>query len=486
MYKNFIAFLLVLLPCSVYSYRFICNGMLANGEERADECGVCNDEHAARWESPSLEVVVDHNKLPKGISKSLWQQIVANSFQAWEQVSGSNLRFTERAAPSRHEFGANEDVHEIFWITDRQEWRRLIGSGEFGTLGATLPRYLCNEEEKSRTIIDADLALNGLSHINWQMDCHSEDCISPQTTLVHELGHFFGLDHPCLMCSSSIMSARAGFDLTHPVFDDMQGLRALYPDNSSGGFGYPCGSDHDCHDNGVCLNTGEQRYCSKKCTSNNDCELGTICQGYDGKNFCAFVDDFAAGGKGEGESCLNKPCSEPMVCAGASDYNYFCFMPCAGSGDCGANQTCVRLDDGLSLCVVVKELAESCGHKELCDDGLFCVFDTLSAGFCRAPCLKTTKAESGCPSAHSCQHMADGVELCIPDGHGLMLDEGRDGFGQEQGPGKGNGARTKASGGTSFGCRQWPLADNSPIVWWFLFIALTLKKIPSSLFFRRR
>ena len=46
-----------LLSFSVKSYRFVCNGMLANGESRSDECGKCDDETAARWENSNVAVV---------------------------------------------------------------------------------------------------------------------------------------------------------------------------------------------------------------------------------------------------------------------------------------------------------------------------------------------------------------------------------------------------------------------------------------------
>jgi hypothetical protein len=482
-----LCFLVLLCALPGSSYRFICNGMLANGDERSDECGICDQERAARWDSPRIEVVVDESRLPKNISKSDWRKVVNNSLDAWANVSGSNLQFIKRNEANLRQFGANDDLHEIFWITDRQEWRRLIGSGEFGTLGATMPRYVCGDFDGKRDIFDADLVLNGMPHINWQMDCKSEDCISPQTTLVHELGHFFGLDHPCLMCSSSIMSARAGFDLTYPVFDDMEGLRALYPDNSIGGFGFPCDSQEECHNNGLCINDGSHRYCSKNCSLDQDCELGAICQARDGKKVCAFVDDEAAGGRSEGDGCMNKPCSDPLVCAGASDYNYFCFMPCGNQNDCKANQTCVQLDVDLSLCVVVKNQGETCDHRELCDDNLYCVFDTLSSGFCRAPCSTTEAPTTGCPDSLVCQIFKEGVEICVPEEHGLNLDDNQDGFGQEKGTGAGNKAgRGKSQGGEAPGCQMANSSAVNHSIWLILLFLGLMKKWRSSLSFGRR
>src|SRR5580692_3652229 len=155
--RIFVAAFIMLVAAVSYGYRFICNGVLANGEERTDdsaECGVCDAQHAARWSNPSIEVIVDYSKTPRNISESDWRSIVQKSFAAWENVSGSSLRFVERDDKNPRAFGANDRVHEIFWITDRQEWRKLVGSGEFGTLGATLPRYEC-DGQGSREIYDA-------------------------------------------------------------------------------------------------------------------------------------------------------------------------------------------------------------------------------------------------------------------------------------------------------------------------------------------
>lgn len=65
--------LVMLVSSFSFGYRFICNGILANGDERIDECGLCDAEHAARWFSPTIEVAVDYSRVPKNISQSDWQ-----------------------------------------------------------------------------------------------------------------------------------------------------------------------------------------------------------------------------------------------------------------------------------------------------------------------------------------------------------------------------------------------------------------------------
>ncbi len=424
-----ISFLALVHSASGQGYRFICNGILANGEVRNDECGICDDQHAARWADPHIAVMVDDRSLPPTLTKTDWQKAVSLSFKAWEDVSGSNLKFTQESNTSPHEFGANDLVHEIFWITKKEEWRKLVGSGEFTTLGATLPRYSCGGEYGAkRNIFDADLALNGLKHINWKLDCaDDEDCTSVQTTLVHELGHFFGLDHPCLMCNTSIMSARAGFNLAYPALDDMEGLRVLYPDGSTGGFGSPCKEDIDCDDENRCVSDSLHRYCSKDCINDEECNLGAECMPNEIGSVCGLSKGENLGVKKEGENCINSPCEEPMICAGAAEPNYFCYQPCSIDRDCKPSQACVDLEDGMGVCVAIKNRGEVCNYRDLCEKELYCVFDSLTSGFCYAPCLPTTAAKTGCIAHEVCEKVED-VELCIPKSQPLLLDEATDGF----------------------------------------------------------
>lgn len=465
--------LLMLMALAGHSYRFLCNGIYANGVVRNDTCGLCDIEYAARWENPNLAVMVDDSVLPKGISQSDWHYAVQKSFAAWESVSGSDLRFFQINGQPLRQFGTNENLHEIYWVTDMKEWRKLVGGGEFGTFGATLPRYACGGDlGNKRVIFDADLILNGLMIkdkplINWQIDCQDEDCISVQTTLVHELGHFFGLDHPCVMCSDSIMSARAGFDLTYPVFDDMEGLRALYPSNNKGGFGYPCKVDNDCQSNNICVNDNQNKYCSKACENDGNCDSGSICANIQNQQVCAFINAENGQGRKEGDNCLRVACVEPLVCAGADEPFFYCFLPCQTNDDCSARQECIKIKGDASICVGIRDKGERCTHRELCENNLYCVFDNAYAGFCRAECTSIDTAGTGCPSQETCQ-IIEGVELCIPETTVLDLDDLADGFGQKPNA-HFEPSMNNDKGSNQFGCQTTALNSMS-----YFFVAMVL------------
>lgn len=462
----------MLFSAQGFSYRFICNGLSASGETRQDQCGVCDVEHAPRWADPVISVVVDETRLPKTITKSAWQEAVKNSFAAWESISGSSLRFVQKNETANRDLGANDDTHEIFWITDKEEWRKLVGSGEFGTLGATLPRYICGGPLGSkRQIFDADMALNGLPHINWQTDCNDEDCVSVLSTLIHELGHVFGLDHPCLQCNTSIMSARAGSDLIYPVIDDMEGLRALYPNGEHGGFGTPCKDNDDCSEANFCLRDRFHRYCSQDCDSDSECLLGSVCKKKNSGKVC-HLKSSDIGPKNERENCMHMPCKDPLVCAGATKPNFFCYQPCQTADHCRANQECIHLPGGSSICVTIREIGERCDHRDLCGENLFCLFDKLKSGICRAPCIATATSGTGCPLGEVCE-IIEGMEICTPKNDELMLDESLDEFKgvDEIFPPTRNFSTTI----TSSGCQGFRDQANNQVLLAFLLFWLTIR-----------
>lgn len=450
------------LAWPTFSYRFVCNGFWANGDERQDKCGaVCDKYTTARWNEPNVPITVSDEPRPRNISLNDWRRIVDRSFAAWNNVQGSGFRFFRTNKNSQRDFGSNSNLHEIFWITDKAEWRELVGAGEFGTLGATVPRYNCPDSDNpGRVIFDADLALNGMAHINWQVNCNNVDCIAVQTTLVHELGHFLGLDHPCLLCGSSIMSARAGYDLIEPMSDDEDGVRILYPIGELGSLGYPCQENLDCQ---LGLTCHEDKYCSQKCFGDMDCGANMSCAASEEGSFCRYSNNKFPGQR-EGQSCRNVPCQKDLVCAGTDKAHSFCFATCGPGSDCLDGKDCVNFDAELSICMNINHAGEECSYRDMCAPKMTCLFHSDDQGVCHTVCGKNGE----CGENEKCVHQENGDHLCFSTLASLNLSDGSTAsFRGKKRPG------SRLGDGEGWSCNHAPI---SSLVWFLGLVIVGLRR----------
>jgi hypothetical protein len=199
-------------PC----YRYFCNSMSAEGSVEEDGCDApCDDENATRWGATTIGVKVDDDTVPSGISTADWATVSEDALATWSSVSGASLTFQTVGDADNRTFGEDDDSHEIFWITSQTEFMEKVGQGINSVLGVTSSRYFFCEP---RIIEDADLVMNGVpaADISWVPtldDCGEFDwCESVYSTMLHELGHFLGLGHPCSTSDCidwSIMAAQS-------------------------------------------------------------------------------------------------------------------------------------------------------------------------------------------------------------------------------------------------------------------------------------
>lgn len=384
-------------------YRFLCNGMDADGSIR-NSCNTCSDSTAPRWYQATVPVRVDRSTVPPELGTTAWNSVVDGCFDGWANVSTSNLVFQDIGAATTRGFGTNETQHEIFWITNATEWQQKVGGGVNGALGVTLPLFGCGSPGQ---IFDADLAMNGVG-FDWvasSADCQAGFCNSARSTLLHELGHFIGLGHPCSLCSWSVMSAQSGYDPEYPLGVDQAALTALYP-GEPGGLGYGCSGNGDCNQGLDCITANNLSYCSQSCGT---CPEGFECTAANGGNYCTFSAGELAGAVGEGESCAQRPCVEGLLCVGGGG-EYTCSAPCDpnGANTCSNGYSCFELQGGGGACFNIAEAqaGQFCDNATVvCASGLSCVAETPTAGYCRRDCDPNNG--TGCVANEQCLPLVD-------------------------------------------------------------------------------
>lgn len=408
-------------------FRFLCNGIDANGNSASDGCGPCSVNTAARWEVGTVPLHYDRTTLPtgaSGVSSSRWANEIAAARASWNAVMG--LALSDAGNASFRQFGDDNGQNEIFWITSLNEWNNKVGGGVNDALGVTITQNeRCfngtGSDEGSRAIFDADIVMNGVG-FDWSFN-------SSLSTLTHEMGHAIGLGHPCINCGELMSATSQGGDLDPdgPQSGDIIGVQQLYP--APGLLGSACAGDFDC-DSGLCASAGGSSFCSQTCSG--ACPSGMICTTVAGEGqICVFSSTEIAL---PGERCGPPGCADACdlsavgpgcnLCVPLQNNTSECFAGCNAQTQAGCNaangESCVTIfsnDNVSGVCVPggTALRGQPCSEQNACVDGLVCVLDTPTAGICRGICENSTG--TGCFNNENCLAVfGDGSAACFPAG----------------------------------------------------------------------
>lgn len=130
--------------------------------------------------------------------------------------------------------------------------------------------------------------------------------------------------------------------------------------NAGGGFGDECGQASDC-DSELCLDTGEDVYCTEQCQGDDDCPRGAGCFDAGQINVCAWregedVVDPPAGGEDApsgaqyGDACDAPSDCVEMLCL-SDGMDQFCSRYCSVASDCPDGDLCVGIGNGQGGCL---------------------------------------------------------------------------------------------------------------------------------------
>ncbi|MEY3014001.1 MAG: hypothetical protein RIT45_2736, partial [Pseudomonadota bacterium] len=426
-----------------------------------------------RWKNNPVPYVL-HPACSGDLATAACLDEVRKSFATWVGPACSYLQFNDAGFSSNLKLtsvGYNENgKNEFAWI-ENSAWTY----GKY-VLGVTSPLYYTTGKDTG-VIIEADIAMNGYLQ-TWSMSGknYTTDVMN---VAVHEIGHFFGLQHnlypnknqPETMAPTAdpFMGSRT------PEQDDLDGLCFLYPKSGA----YACQTNANCPkvvddgpsgeiyvgqipcQNSVCAGaptsvpTGGGKL-GDGCTSDSNCDAPTFCQpissssavcsqncnpqqsgscpggfgcvAYQGSTTQGACIAGAGGGggggggtKNVGETCNSSAECKTQLCV-QSGGKTTCEVPCTASAQCPSGQTC-QLFSGKTYgaCAV----PPSGGGTDKLPDGAGCTASSqCSSGLCvgsgnSGTCIADCTSQA-CPSGYACMTLTNGKGGCFKTGDGKL------------------------------------------------------------------
>lgn len=140
------------------------------------------------WLTSTLHYAVASD-LPEELTRAGVQRTLADSFDAWTTLPCHPFSAVFEGFEDGLAVDGSDGLNAVVWVPSEDDWSALgYGVTELARTGVT---HRLNTGE----IIDADIRVNtGRFTYSEALTC-DPDAYDLQSTLTHELGHLFGLDH---------------------------------------------------------------------------------------------------------------------------------------------------------------------------------------------------------------------------------------------------------------------------------------------------
>ena len=177
---------------------------------------------------------------------------VTTSFEKWNEVDCSEmfLEYGGETDVSEAEFNQQSggNVNLVVWRD--QNWETIASPQTFALTSVSY-------NPNTGVIADADIEINAEMYEISTADPVEANHVDLRNTLVHEVGHFIGLDHSSVVPATMYANADIGETEKRTLHeDDIEGICAIYPPGSNDGGGGSGGGGGGSYGGACCATTG--------------------------------------------------------------------------------------------------------------------------------------------------------------------------------------------------------------------------------------
>ena len=366
---------------------------------------------------------LDTGRLPDGVELNDAEAVIESALAVWSAPNCGGLSVSY-AGVQEDEIGPGDGLNSITWLGDWKATGRPIDA-----TAATDVQY--TNSGSGWVIAEADIYLNA-QYLDWSAT-GAEGTVSLAAVLTHELGHAFGLLHPCEengadgpLCSDL---PKASKSVMYPLYDASGGLELSADDEAGICFLYPTGCDA-CLEGEACVDDVCVAECGGEvCSDDEQCGAwGCVPQGgcleedcggaaCDDDQDCGLLSRCLEGTCLSGERALGEACSASADCQKAVCVEDLCQPRCEEAGACGSidglegsvGECRPAVEEPLLGCVGSGQypFGATCQMGEDCATGLCVTFKG------KQQCTATCESSSDCVGDWTCDEIDD-RSVCVP------------------------------------------------------------------------
>jgi MYXO-CTERM domain-containing protein len=281
---------------------------------------------------------------------------------------------------------------------DNQNLVIFLGGANWVHSAATLALTTTSYYTSSGQIFDADMEVN--NNTDWS-DYGPAPSYDFESVILHEAGHFLGLDHT--PTQSAVMYANVDQGASKRVLTslDTTDVCTVYP-GVRGGQGDRCAAVTDCTGTRVCEGAAGSTtlICTADCTGATgvSCPSGYTCQPSTAGYACLPQ----VGSSDLCKACVTgQDCTTGLCLTDGAGFNW-CSVSCSSNAQCGTGYTCQSLGTGGLGCVPDARCTAQCTGNSGCSVGFGCT---------NGACVATGNPGDRCEASNYCKSCG----VCVID-----------------------------------------------------------------------